>query len=442
MESQAQSQELSSGTVTVKVNKKPRCVVELEVSTTPELLKTARSKAIREVAKEVSFPGFRKGKAPDAIVIKEFPGHISKKEQEVVANMAFQESQKIVNMPSLLRDGKISYEVKSIHPDKGAELRFNYETEPTIPEISPQECKLKKVERPEVSDDKISETLRQIQFFFAEWKPVSGRPVKEGDFLILNVDVIEENGKESRLFSDTRFEVVPKSMARWMRDVVIGMNVGESKEGISEPDEDAKPEEKASFKPKKARITVKTIEEANAPALDDNLAEKLGVPSVDVMREKVSKLLNEQADDHVKEEQREQVSEFLLNHYNFELPPTLTEREAQFRLRQLMEDAQFKAQWERFNQEQRKNFIDTLIQNSEKAVRMFYLCRKIVSDAKLSIGPHDLPQPPTNFVEALLRPRADMHFQQGSEMHQAEAYSRLILEKAEDYIIAHASKAE
>lgn len=442
MESQqADVQEFSNESITVKVNKKPGCVVELDVRTTPTLLKPARSRAVKEVAKEVSFPGFRKGKAPDSIVLKEFPGQIAKKEQEIVANMAFQETQKIEKIPALLRDGKISYELKNYQADKGAEFVFQYETEPSLPEILPQEFKLKKVDRPEVSEDKIKETLRQIQFFFAQWTPVNDRVVQEGDFIILNVDVIEDNGQESRLFSDTRFEVAPKSMAKWMRDLVIGLNIGESKEGTSYPDEDIKPEEKAEFKPKNARITVKTIETPNAPELDDKLAQQLGVTTLSELHEKVTLLLNEQADNHVKEQEREQASEFLLNHYTFDLPRSLTEKEAQFRLRQLMEDPQFKIQWDSFNPDQRQTFVTTLIQNSEKAVRMFYLCRKIVQEAKLNITPNDLPRPPANFVEALLRPRSDMHFNQGSEMHQAEAYSRLVLEKAEDYIIAHATKA-
>ena len=42
---------------------------------------------------------------------------------------------------------------------------------------------LKAVKRPEVNEDKINETIRQVQLFFANWQHVTDRPVQEGDFV-------------------------------------------------------------------------------------------------------------------------------------------------------------------------------------------------------------------------------------------------------------------
>ena len=50
---------------------------------------------------------------------------------------------------------------------------------------------LKTVERPEVNEDKVDETMRQVQLFFAEWKRMDGA-IEENDFVLLDVDVIEE----------------------------------------------------------------------------------------------------------------------------------------------------------------------------------------------------------------------------------------------------------
>jgi len=68
---------------------------------------------------------------------------------------------------------------------------------------------------------------------------------------------------------------------------------------------------------------------------------------------------------------------------------------------------------------------------------MFYLCRKILSDAKINISPSDIHKAPDSPLEMLLGERQD-HPQGNTEVHQAEAFSRLLLEKAEDYLIAHA----
>ena len=49
------------------------------------------------------------------------------------------------------------------------------------------------MKRPEVNEEKVEETIRQVQLFFAEWKHITDRPVQEGDFVLLDVDVIEED---------------------------------------------------------------------------------------------------------------------------------------------------------------------------------------------------------------------------------------------------------
>jgi trigger factor len=435
-----QPQELSGKNVRVLVRRKPSCIVEFEVFASPELAKVAHQKAVKEVAKEATFPGFRKGKAPDHLILKNFPAQVNKKWQEVAANLAFVESQEVAKISPLQKDSRVSFDVKSQSLEQGFHLTFSFETEPSVPSVDPSQMQLKAVEHLVVNEEKVEETIRQVQLFFAKWNTITDRPVQEGDFVLLDVDVFEEDGSVSKLFVDTRFEVIPKSMAKWMRELVLGMEIGMSKEGTSFPDDDAKPEEKESFKPKKAKITLKAIEQPIVPDIDDKFAKQLGVSNVKELKENVEKLLREQADAHVREAKREQATEFLLSQYIFDLPRTLIEREAQFRLRQLMSDQQYQNYWERMSEDERRKSIDALLKQSERAVRMFYLCRKIITDAKIAVSPADLPPTPNNFLEALIRPRADMHFQQNSEMHQAEAYSRLILEKAEDYLIDHAKQ--
>jgi trigger factor len=283
-------------------------------------------------------------------------------------------------------------------------LTLSLETEPKIPRVDPKQLQLKPVKRPEVNEDKINETIRQIQLFFANWQHVHDRPVQEGDFVLLDVDVIEEH-PSTPLFSHTRFEVTEKSMAKWMRELVLGKNAGDSVEGTSVPDEDASKEDKEQLKPKKVRVTIKSIDTAALPELTNEFVQKLGASSIEDMRTKVTNLLHNQADAHVLEAQREQVNEFLLNQYPFDLPATLIEKETQFRFRQLLQDKDFTPYWEKLNAEDRKKTIQMVYQQSEKAVRMFYLCRQIVSDANIRVSATDIPPPASSPLELLINPQ-------------------------------------
>jgi trigger factor len=431
--------EFSNENLKVKVHFKPNCKVELEVHAEPSIVKEARQRAIKIIGKEVTLPGFRKGKAPEALVEKSYSNQIDGEWQKAIADLAFQDSIKLINIPLLNNEPKIGYNMKSHSMEEGSSLILFFETEPTIPPINPKDITLKSVERPAVNEDKVRETMRQLQLFFAEWKKMD-RPIQENDFVILDVDVIEEDPPR-KLFADVRFEVTDRSMAKWMKDLIIGRHSGETVEGVSVPDEDASKKDKENLKPKKVRIVIKQVEEATMPEFTDEFARRLGAPSVDVMRTNVEQLLNQKADGHVQEKLREEVSDVLLEKYTFDVPMSLIDREVRFRMQQLLQDQEYLQHWNSMTPEAKKRSVASVAEQSEKAVRMFYLCRKILSDAKISISPKDLPKAPETPLGMLLGERRDFHPQGETEVHQAEAFSRLLLEKAEDFIIAHATVA-
>ena len=286
--------EFQNENVRFTLHHKPHCFTEYDVEAFGSIVKEARKQAVKQVSKEISLPGFRKGRVPDELVIKNFPSDIDKQWQQQIANLTFQACQKLSPIQPLRSDTKITFNMKN-HSENGALLTLKFETEPVIPLVDPKEFVVKSVPRPLVNEDKINETIRQIQLFFAKWEHVDGRPVQEGDFVLLDVEVIEKN-PATPLFSNTRFEVVEKSMSKWMFDLVLGKHVGESLEGISVPDETATKEEKEELKPKKVRVKINSIDVPTIPSLDDNLFNMLGVSSFEQLKERVTALLNKQAD--------------------------------------------------------------------------------------------------------------------------------------------------
>ncbi len=433
----AEALTFSNDEVHVVVHRRPACRIEFEVRANPVLVEAAHKQAIKAVGKEVVLPGFRKGKAPQELVVRKYSKEIDKEWQEAIANLAFRSSEKLVKAPVLNGELKISFNMKS-HSLSGAHLSLFFETEPTPPEINPKNIKLRAVKRPLVNEDKVNETLRQVLFFFASWKRVEDRPVQEGDFVMLDVDVIEEEPSK-RLFSNVRFEVTDKSMAKWMKDLILGQMTGAILEGMSVPDQDASAEDQKELTAKKTRVTINAIDEANLPILDDDFAKRLGAPSLEEMKNSIEKLLNKQADNHVQENLREQMSEILLKDFPFDIPPSLIDRETRFRMQQLLQDEEYLKNWNQMTNEARKRTVSSVAEQSEKAVRMFYICRKILKDAGINVSPADLPQAPTTALEILLGDQRHLNFQGQNEMHQAEAFSRLLLERAEDYLIAGAT---
>ncbi|NGX39510.1 MAG: Trigger factor [Chlamydiae bacterium] len=420
------------------VHKKSKCVIEFEVEVFRPICVEAQKKAAKKVGKEVVVPGFRKGKAPPEIVAKRYPHDLDKLWQEEIAQASHKECSPLANIPIVRQDATITFTMHS-HSPEGAKLTLSFETIPEIPSIDPAKCLLNEVKRPDTSKEKVEETVRQTQMFFAKWDEVKDQPIKEGDFIILDIDILEEDPPQ-RLFSNTRFEVVDKSMSQWMKKLVIGKKSGDVVEGISVPDDSLSEEEKKEYPPKKMRLTIHSIEEMTLPELDDAFAKQIGTASVDDLRKRVETLLNTKADEQVREQQREQVTKFLLSH-PFELPDSVIERETKFRLDQMISDPKFKTDWDKSNDNQKKELIDSIKGQAENAVRIFYICRKIAADQSLSVSPKDVPMATTDPVEALLYPGQQHHDPRQPDVKQAEAYSRILLEKTEDWVISHAQIA-
>ncbi len=434
MENQEASKEqFQNELLELSVEKKPHCQIEFQVVVKPALLEKSHETAIKTVSKEASIPGFRKGKAPKDLILKSFPGAVEEKWHQAVANESFQEASKLSNIRPLNTDSKVSFEPKSFSKES-AELIFTFECEPLVPELDFSKFSLKDSTH-EIEDGKFDEVLGRIRLFFASWQEVKDREAKLGDYSIVDVDILEEDGKENRVFTNTRLEISEKTMAKWMRDLVIGMKAGESKEGLSTVDDDASEEDKKNFEPKKVKVTLKTIEEPVLPPVDDDLAKKVGVDSADIMKERLNHLIEKQAKEEHQKDLREQVAEQLLSECQFDLPKSLLDKEVSFRMQQLMSSPQEKANFNKLSEEEQTEKKKDIAEHAEKAVRLFYLCRKIVMDNKLTFSPEEITKDVKTPLDAMFVDR-DLLNPNKSEDQRAMIMSKLMLSTAEDFIVS------
>ncbi len=429
-------QELATEEVRVHIHRKPACRIEMTVKTIPQLTKDARKNAIKTVSKEISLPGFRKGRAPDDMILSKFPTDVEKQLHKAIADLAFVAAQKVAKVPLLNNNSPISFDLKK-QSEEGAEVLFSFETEPAIPEVDSVGFEAKPVVRAEVGETQVEEAIRQMRFFYAQWKLIHDRPIQEGDYIMIDLDTVE--GEEvQRVFHHIRFEVSKARMANWMKQLVEGAKTGDVLDGMSEPDDTATEEEKKEFKPKKVRLSVLKVEEAVLPEMDEEFAKKVGASDVAHMRQSIAGLLNKQADDKVQSELREQVNDYLIDRYPFELPRSLIETEKKHRLGQLTHDPKFKANWQKMSQEERKNLEERLSTESEQAVRLFYLSRQIVQSAKIPVTHQDVQNEAIATYQSHAGRDADID-QLPKEVY-ALALSKLILAKAQDYVIQSGNK--
>jgi len=432
MENQT-SHQLSNELVSFTINHKPNCVVELSVTASSQLVKNAYDKAIKAVARETTIPGFRKGKAPDELIQKNFKPAIEKRWEQTIGEEAFAECNRLSKATPLTQDSRINFKMKSHSMDSGAEMTFQYESEPQVPEIDLSKISLENVAKEEVSAEKVEDILNRIRLFFCKWDDVTSRAAEAGDFAFVDLDLIEDD-KESRVFTNTRLEIKDPTMAKWMRDLVIGMEIGETKEGFSEVDADASDEDKENFKPKKVKIRLNGIQSATLPPVDDELAKKVGAESAEIMKARLKVLIGKQLEEAQRNEYREQMSHLLLEQTSFDVPGSLLYTEIQHRSKQLFGSNSFKKKYETLSEDEKKEEFKKVETQAKDALKLFYICKKILTDNNIQITSKDINQEIETPLDAMFADR-ELANPNKTEEEKNLLMSRILLSKAQDFII-------
>jgi trigger factor len=432
MEKESSTEKFSCQHLDFSLNRRPNCLVEFDIEAKPELIAEARKQATKLVSREVSIPGFRKGKAPEATIAKHYPKAIDDESKKTLANICFKECQDQVKIPLLNEKTQINFNVTEISSE-GAKLKIFFESEPQVPQIQIDGLTLTPAEKQAVTEEHIQKGLRQILQIYANWRKIDDRAAQQGDFILVDLENIEEEPHE-KVYSNARFEVNREEMASWMFDLVIGLNPGESRDGISEPDSDATEGEKEAFKPTKVRLTLKSIEMAELPELNEEFAKKVGAPDVEAFRNHVRMVLDRQAEEQVHKKERDQISQQLLDSYDFDLPASLLQKETQFRLRQYLYEPSFLNDWKNMSDEERKKIVESITEDAKRAIRLFYVCRSIIRQNNIPIPKKEVEQEMNNPLDSVTSGSKPESQAELAEQY-ALALSRVMLSKAQDFIL-------
>lgn len=320
--------EAKNETITIRGTREPGCMIKLEIDVSPEGTKAAFTKAVKNIKKEVSIPGFRKGRAPDAIILDRYLKHVEDEWQDILANTAFNDALRLTELWPFGKEGVKKVKVNKSSKEEGSNISIEFEAFPSIPKIEFETLELKKVEETPIEEKDIEKTIEDIRLHHAEWTEVTDHAAEEGDYVDLRIEAPEEEPKRV-ICEDNRFQIKEGTMGDWMRKLIIGLKKGESAEGMSEKDPESKVE---NFKPTLCKITVNAIHTPTLPELDDELAKKVGAESVADLREKVAADLKQRAANEVRAELRDQIEQFLLERYAFDLPLSAVSHEAKARL--------------------------------------------------------------------------------------------------------------
>lgn len=373
----------------IEAEQKKGCRLELKVTATKESVQKSYKKAIKNINKEISIPGFRKGKVPEETVIKKFANQIEQEWKEILLNDALQAAFTLTKIYPLTKRSLNKPKIEKCSLEEGAVLFLSYEAYPKVPEIDFSSLSLPPEKIRAVTDEELKDVLEEIQESRAAWEVISDRPIEEGDYVDLSIDAIEDS-ESKPIAKNRRFQVKKKRMGEWMRDLLIGKNVHEVVEGESSADESASDEIKAKFRKTKVKITIHAIQKATLPAIDDELAVKVGAQNLEDLKEKIKQDLLSESEEEVKEGRFMQLKSLLLEKYNFDLPESLINDEKRERLQAKLEELKKQNLNEDELKKKEKELEKETLEEGERALRLYFLTQQIAKQGKISVSKEEL----------------------------------------------------
>lgn len=398
--------------------------------------------AYGELKKNVKIKGFRPGKAPLGVLKR----HYRKQVNADVSGRLIQESFMAALKETELRmvgDPKI--DPPALKEDTPYAYDATIEVHPDIEDIDFKGLSLKKTLY-KVQDEEVETQVKMLQQRLAELKSVEAdRPAGEGDYVMIDYEGFHEGRpfEPTAKTTDFTMKLGDGGIHQDFDAAVKGMNVGEERQiEISFPQEYTNKDmagRQIVFK-----VKLNEIREQLLPAIDDEMAKKLGsYETLDDLKATITDNLTQGYEKRTEQEINEQIFQTLLAQNDFELPETLV----QIELAAIISDAQQSLQMSNLNMEDigitREGLEEKYLETAEKQVRRHMILGKIMDQEKLDLADEVLEAAFKDMADTYQQPVESVKTYYNQNQDKLGLFKHALLEKeAIKLIIDHSTVEE
>jgi trigger factor len=299
--------------------------VRLDVEVPPEAVRKGVEAKVKELGRKVRVPGFRPGKAPRRVI----ENHLGR---DYIYYEALQE-----RLPTWYSEAVVETDLRpidrpEIHFDEPLDEQEGFKFSATVavrPEAAIDGYKGLAVprEEPEVADERVDEQLEQMRAQFATLAAAKDRPVRDGDFVIIDFKGERMAGGplEGAEAEDYMLEVGRGELLPDFEENLVEMKAGERKQfGVTFPLDYA--EESLRGQSVLFRVHVKEIKERELPPLDDEFAKEASeFETLDELRAAVREELERAEERRVEGEFRTRVLDAAARVAEVEVPEVMVD---------------------------------------------------------------------------------------------------------------------
>ncbi|MCI4662310.1 MAG: trigger factor [Neomegalonema sp.] len=292
---------------------------------TAAIIEEKINEKIEDVRKDVEIKGFRKGKAPAALLKKMYGESLHGEVlQELVDSTLRDHLESTGHRPATQPEIKATNE--SFKPGDDLHLEISYEILPQIPETNLSEIALERFVV-EVEDKAVDEALESLAKNAKNFETKEGA-AEAGDQVVIDfLGKIDDVAFEGGAAEDFALELGSGQFIPGFEDQLIGLSAGEEKNvEVSFPENYGASE--LAGKPAIFETKVKEVKAPKAAEIDDELAKTYGQESLDALKEQLKERLAAEYKDATRGLLKRKLLDVLSEKKDFDLPKSMVEPEA------------------------------------------------------------------------------------------------------------------
>ena len=200
---------------------------------------------------------------------------------------------------------------------------------------------------------------------------------------------------------------------------------------LIEPDPD--------FKPLPFRLTVHAIWKGNLPAVDEELAKRVGLQSVEELHQKINERLEQEVQEEAFTTQIQAIERLLVEKYPIDLPQSYIDANKEARLNDYLR--QLEEQKREYSNSDYKQIEKSIEQSTIFNLQLFFLLRKIATEHNIEVSNEDVSQELTRQLTLMSSGRNNINFSQQEKL-QEQLYNLAFERKIKQFLVEQAIDKE
>ena len=309
--------------MSVQVENLEKSMAKLTIEVAADEFEAALNKAYQKSKNKINLPGFRKGKAPRAMIEKMYGAGIFVEDAaNIIIPDAYESAAKESEL-EIVAQPEIAVE----QAEKGKPFIFTA-TVAIKPDVTLGDYKGIEVEKKEaeVSEDEISAEIDRVRESNARMITIDDRATQDGDTVVIDFDgYVDGEQFEGGKAEDYTLVLGSHSFIDNFEDQLVGKNIGDDVEvNVTFPEQYQA--EELQGKPALFKVKIKEIKVKELPELDDDFAQDVSeCDTLDAYKEEVKSKLVKIKEDDIKREKEDAVIEKIIENATMEIPEQMVD---------------------------------------------------------------------------------------------------------------------